>query len=222
MNSNKAFFPANLQPDHYKPLAKILPMAEPIQNLVLSRAREGILQILGETKGRLLDVCCGSGCLSKLLSDAGNEVVGVDSSATMLNRAIKNQRASEFLLLDATKITFQAEFDAAVISLSLHEMDPFKREVTWQKMQEAVKPGGRVIAMDYAVSDKTTIFSRFVRYLLKLDEKRFRKINPAHYANYLQFMAEGGIASWVKRRKQSIEEARFYLGGNIGVLGVSA
>ena len=222
MNSNRDLFANSHQPDHYKPLAKVLPVAEPIQNFVLSRARKGILEILGNAKGRLLDVCCGTGCLSRLLTDAGNEVVGVDSSVTVLHRAIKNRRASEFVLLDATKMTFQKEFDAAVISLALHEMEPLSREITWQRMHEAVKPGGRILVLDYAVSPQKTVHSRLARYLLKVDEQRFRRINPAHYENYLQFMDDGGIAAWVKRRKKNIKEERLYLGGNIGVIGVSA
>ena len=159
MHSDNEFFGNNDQQDHYKSLHKIFSIAEPIQNLVLFGARKGIIEILGETKGRLLDVCCGTGCLSMLLSNAGNEVVGVDSSATMLNRAINKRRASEFILLDATKMAFHKEFDSAVISMSLHEMKPFEREITWQGMHEAVKPGGRIVAMDFAVSPKLTLYS---------------------------------------------------------------
>jgi ubiquinone/menaquinone biosynthesis C-methylase UbiE len=220
MHSDDELFANDHQRDHYKPLHKIFSIGEPIQNVILSRARKAIIEILGETKGRLLDVCCGTGCLSMLLSYAGNEVVGVDSSATMLNRAVNKRRASEFILLDATKMTFQKEFNGAVISMSLHEMKPFEREVTWQRMHEAVKRGGKIVAMDFAVSPKLTLYSWFVRGLLKIDEKRFRKINLAHYENYLQFLKEGGIGPWIKRRRENVEEERFYLGGNIGVIAV--
>ena len=54
MNSCRDLVAASHEPDHYNPLHKILPIAEPIQNLVLTKARKGIIEILGETKADCL------------------------------------------------------------------------------------------------------------------------------------------------------------------------
>src|SRR6266700_8398510 len=91
------------QPDFYEPLGKVLPIAEQVQGFFLSRARTAILQMLKISGARkVLDVCCGSGCLSCRLSRAGLEVTGVDSSPTMLDRAKTKHRGARFVLCDAS------------------------------------------------------------------------------------------------------------------------
>ena len=101
-------------------------------------------------------------------------------------------------------------------------MEPLSREITWRKINEAVKPGGRIIAMDSAIPHEKTMHVRFPRYLLKIDEQRFGSINSAHYENYPKFIDAGRIAARVRRRRMDIKVDRFHLGGDIGIIWVSA
>lgn len=184
--------------------------------------RRGVVQIL-KNRGfrRILDVCCGAGSLSSRLASAGFEVIGVDSSPTMLNRARRKRRAVELLLLDATEMFFEHEFDAAIISLALHEMTPDVRERVWQKMHGATRSGGLLIALDFTLSKRTSMRSRLFSSFIERGERNFLKSNPAHYANYREFMQSGGLCEWVRHRKGEIEEERYYWSGNVVVIAVA-
>ena len=213
----------NNKPDFYEPLRKVLPIAEQLQGLVLRRARTGILQMLNATGARtVLDVCCGTGCLACRLSMAGLEVTGVDASPTMLNRAMTKRRAAHFLRCDAAHMPFSGVFDAAVVSLALHEMDASLRESVWEAMRRAVKPGGLLIALDFTVPKNSKWYTRAVGRLIDKDEKQIGGINPAHYENFREFMSTGGLESWLSAREKNEMTTRYYGGSNLGVFAVAA
>ncbi len=213
----------NHHPDFYEPLGRTLPVAEQLQGILLRRARTGVLRILKSFGTRtVLDVCCGSGCLACRLSMAGYEVTGVDSSPTMLNRAKVKRRATHFLRCDASHMPFSGVFDAAVVSLALHEMGASMRESVWKAMRCAVKPGGLLIALDFTVPKSARWYARTMERLIDMDEKQIGAINPAHYENYLEFMKSGGLEGWFSAHERNEVKGRFYAGGNLGVFAVVA
>jgi ubiquinone/menaquinone biosynthesis C-methylase UbiE len=222
MSDSMERIPSYNQPDFYAPLAGALPIAEQVQGLVLRRARTGVLQALKAAGARtVLDVCCGSGCLSCRLARAGFEVTGVDASAAMLNRARTKQRAARFLLGDASRMPFTGAFDAAVVSLALHEMDGALRESVWEAMRRAVKPGGLLVALDFTAPKSPAWHTRIMGKLIDSDEKQIGAINPAHYNNFREFMGTGGLEAWLDARGQTRLSGRYYAGGNIGVFAVA-
>ena len=66
----------------------------------------------------ILDLCCGDGVLTEKLAATGAQVVGVDSSADMVSAA--RQRGLDARVVDATKLTFEQEFDAVFSNAALH------------------------------------------------------------------------------------------------------
>jgi len=211
------------QPDFYEPLRKVLPIAEQVQGLFLYRARTTILQMLKNSSAHtVLDVCCGSGCLTCRLSRAGFEVTGVDSSPTMLNRAKAKHRGDRFMLCDASQMPFAAAFDAAVVSLALHEMDPPLRESTWETMRHAVRPGGLLVVLDFTVPKDSKWYGRLVGRFIDKDERQVGRINPAHYENYQEFMSTGGLEGWLSARERNAITKHYFAGGNLGVFAVAA
>jgi len=65
-------------------------------------------------KGRLLDVCCGTGYLAGLLAARGYRVTGIDASAAMIAHARENVPGAAFQVADASRFRVLGKFDGAV------------------------------------------------------------------------------------------------------------
>ncbi|HTT20855.1 MAG TPA: methyltransferase domain-containing protein [Candidatus Sulfotelmatobacter sp.] len=78
-----------------------------------------VLDLLQPRPGeRILDLGCGDGVLTEKLAASGAEVVSVDSSADMV--AAARRRGLDARLMDATRLTFDQEFDAVLSNAALH------------------------------------------------------------------------------------------------------
>lgn len=88
---------------------------------------------------RILDVGCGEGALTQRIVERGATVVGVDSSASMVEAA--RAAGLDARLIDAADVTFDGEFDAAFSNAALHWMVDRRRVAT--AIIRALKPGGR-------------------------------------------------------------------------------
>ncbi len=78
---------------------------ETLDSLVLSRIPTG---------GRVLDLCCGSGQISRRLSDRGFDVVGLDASPSLVEFARKNAPNGHFEVADAKSFCLSDRFQAAI------------------------------------------------------------------------------------------------------------
>jgi ubiquinone/menaquinone biosynthesis C-methylase UbiE len=84
-------------------------------------AAGALLELLPTPPSRTLDLGCGEGRLGALLAARGYDVVGIDSSPTMVRYA---QERHEALVADAAALPFgDAQFDLVVAFMSLHDMD---------------------------------------------------------------------------------------------------
>jgi ubiquinone/menaquinone biosynthesis C-methylase UbiE len=97
--------------------------------------------------GRTLDAACGTGRQSAVLAELGHDVVGVDATEAMLERARERVPAAEFRRGLLTDLPIEAgSFDLAVCSLALtHLADP---EPAIRELTRAVRPGGRIVITD--------------------------------------------------------------------------
>ena len=78
-----------------------------------------VLELLQPRPGeRILDLGCGDGVLTEKLVATGAEAVGVDSSADMVAAARK--RGLDARVMDASRLTFDSEFDAVFSNAVLH------------------------------------------------------------------------------------------------------
>ncbi len=202
--------------DPYQYLAQGMGSGDAVNGLLLLRPRRRIVQLL---KGqRVLDVCCGTGNLTAMLVTVGCQVVGVDGSPTMLSYAQRKRIAAEFQLMDATRLPFNREFDAAVISIALHEMPPHAREKVWASMRRAVRPQGRLIALDFAVPRHISLLARIMLSLVEQDERSLLTIHREHYENFQEFMRNGGLRAWIQERSESVETEYDFWGGTVAVV----
>ena len=91
---------------------------------------------------RILDLGCGNGTLTADIIAAGATVVGVDSSADMVQAS--RARGIDARVMDAAALTFDAEFDAVFSNAVLHWVRD--AEAAAAGILRALKPGGRFVA----------------------------------------------------------------------------
>ncbi len=101
---------------------------------------------------RVLDAGCGTGNFTLKLARIGCEVVGIDISSHMLERAREKVRDYDedlpvsFRRMDVTDLDFSAESFDDVFSMATAEFIPAEeKEVYIEEMLRVVKPGGRVL-----------------------------------------------------------------------------
>ena len=102
-----------------------------------------VLELLGPQSGeRILDLGCGDGALTEKIAETGCTVVGVDASADMVRAA--RARGLDARVMDATRLSFNAEFNAVFSNAAMH----------WMKDQAAVVAGvGRALPSELAGLD---------------------------------------------------------------------
>jgi demethylmenaquinone methyltransferase/2-methoxy-6-polyprenyl-1,4-benzoquinol methylase len=93
---------------------------------------------------RVLDACCGTGDLAVAARRAGaGEVVGVDFSERMLERARRKAPELEWIQADVLKLPFEdASFDAAVVGFGVRNVENL--EAGLRELRRVLRPGGRL------------------------------------------------------------------------------
>jgi demethylmenaquinone methyltransferase/2-methoxy-6-polyprenyl-1,4-benzoquinol methylase len=93
---------------------------------------------------RVLDACCGTGDLAIAARDAGaGEVVGIDFSAAMLERARRKEPAVEWVQGDLLALPFPGgSFDAATVGFGVRNVDDLQAAL--RELRRVLKPGGRL------------------------------------------------------------------------------
>lgn len=118
----------------------------------------------------VLDIGCGTGTLAiaaKRAVGAGT-VQGIDASPEMLARARDKARKADadivFTEAPAQDLPFpDAQFDVVLTTVMLHHLSRSARERCLAEARRVLKPGGRVLAVDFAVSGKQGLLSHIHR-----------------------------------------------------------
>ena len=138
--------------------------------------RERMLALAGLRAGELvLDVGCGTGTLAiaaRRAVGAGGTVCGIDPSPEMIARAeAKARRASapiDFRVAVIEALPYpDAHFDVVLSTLMLHHLPRDVRERGAREMRRVLKPGGRVLAVDFgrgADAEKRGFIAHFHRH----------------------------------------------------------
>ncbi|MCC7021088.1 MAG: class I SAM-dependent methyltransferase [Ardenticatenales bacterium] len=108
-------------------------------------------------RGRLLDLCCGTGQLAAGLTDRGWTVVGVDGAEAMLERARRRAPTATFVRSDMRALTVGAvlpgesgadpTFDVVICAFDSlnHLPDAAALEDVLGRVHRALRPGGRFV-----------------------------------------------------------------------------
>jgi demethylmenaquinone methyltransferase/2-methoxy-6-polyprenyl-1,4-benzoquinol methylase len=125
----------------------------PMRRALAERAVRGAEQ-------RLLDLCCGTGAVTRALRERlgpGPLVAGVDFSAGMLGQARGAAEAAgsgkiSWIQADATALPFRAgSFDVVTCAYALYELKGEARRQTLDQVCTVLAPSGRFLAMEHEV-----------------------------------------------------------------------
>jgi SAM-dependent methyltransferase len=98
-------------------------------------------------RGRVLDVCCGTGYLAGILVGRGFRVTGVDASPVMIGYARENAPAAEFHVADAASFEMPPEFHGAVSTFDSinHVIGRGALEAAFRQIGAALRPGASFV-----------------------------------------------------------------------------
>ena len=136
--------------------------------------REKLLRLAHLGPGEsVLDVGCGTGTLAiaaKRVAGAAGRVHGIDASPEMIARAERKATKA------GVEVVFQnalaqalpfpdAQFDAVLSTVMLHHLTRKVREQAAAEMRRVLKPGGRVLAVDFGgnTAKKKRLLNHFHR-----------------------------------------------------------
>ena len=104
--------------------------------------RAQFLQLLPPPGRRTLDIGCGEGRLTRDLKALGHDIVGIDTSPSLVAAARKLEPWMDIRLADATALPFEnASVDLAVAFMSLHDIDEMSAAV--REVARVLESGGR-------------------------------------------------------------------------------
>ena len=91
----------------------------------------------------ILDLGCGTGDITNSIAQLSANVIGLDSSTTMIERAIEKFPKIDFRCMDIYDMTFDNQFDSIFSNATLHWL--LNPELAIQKMFDALKPKGKLV-----------------------------------------------------------------------------
>ncbi len=107
---------------------------------------QGVLDLLEKDGVKsILDLGCGTGVLTKFLAKEGYQVLGLDSSSEMLEKARRDFPAINFIEADAANFELVNPVDAVFSNAVLHWIDRDKQVDMMKCVYRALVPGGQFV-----------------------------------------------------------------------------
>lgn len=116
-----------------------------------ARFRQLALQNLKlQSDTQILDLCCGSGQVTRFLVNFSENVTGLDASPLSIQRCQKNVPNATYIKAFAENMPFADNlFDVVHTSAALHEMQPEQLQKIIAEVYRVLKPGGVLTLVDF-------------------------------------------------------------------------
>jgi ubiquinone/menaquinone biosynthesis C-methylase UbiE len=165
---------------------------------------------------KVLDVGCGTGAQLELYQRAGCDVAGIENSAAMAQVARRRLGAHAALdVADASRMPYAAgSFDLVLASMMLHELDPGIRAAIMAEAARVLRPGGRMLVIDYHPGPLRVPLGYLVRPFVLAAE---RLAGREHYRNHLAFLSGGGMPALAGAHGLAVDRSRVTKGGTFGI-----
>ncbi|MRH43836.1 methyltransferase domain-containing protein [Aquibacillus halophilus] len=173
----------------------------------------------------ILDLGCGTGDISKKLYDHGVNVVGIDKSENMIQRAKSKYPYIKFTVGDATELKYTEEFDAIFSNATLHWVTPPQKALSC--IYNSLKDGGRFVAefggkgnvlfitnqikqemellgLTYAEERFPWYFPSIGEYSTQMEKEGFEVTFATHFKRPTPLEGENGLRNWINMFGQSM------------------
>ena len=141
-----------LEPDAVRSMFDRIAPAYDAMNRVMTvgldqRWRRLAVELVVQPGDRVLDACCGTGDLALEAERQGGQVVGLDFSERMLERARRKSQTVEWLQGDLLALPFEdASFDAATVGFGVRNVADL--ELSLRELRRVLRPGGRLAILE--------------------------------------------------------------------------
>ena len=132
----------------------------------------------------VLDLGCGAGRIATVLATAGFAVSAVDRSARRISLARRRNDAATYFCSDFFSFLPQTRSDEIIVSRVLHQLPGDQRRRLLALCREWLTPNGTLLIID---AQRPSI-------LVATEELVIGLFDRAHYQNYKEFIACGGVS----------------------------
>jgi demethylmenaquinone methyltransferase/2-methoxy-6-polyprenyl-1,4-benzoquinol methylase len=218
--ANKFFQPGEQRAEKVKDLFAIIAphydLINDLQSLGLHRSwKRRLLEIAAPRPGeRALDLCCGTGDVTRAFARRGVAAVGLDFSKPMIEVAAAKSKVQgpkakveEWTVIpvqlvrgDAQRLPFEAgSFDLVTVSYGLRNLANWRAGL--EEMWRVAKPGGRLLVLDFGKPQNAmwrALYFAYLRCLVPLFGWAFCRDAQAYayiYESLQHFPAQEGVAA---------------------------
>ena len=137
------------------------------------------------TKAKVLDLCCGTGQLAKLLSESGYRVTAIDGSVEMIRLAESRAPQAEFLLADARNFHLPPVFKAVFCTFDSlnHLMSSVELKAALQNIWDCLAVGGIFL---FDLNTEEAYLKQWKGYIEVVDKPDCFYANRAYYDSKTQ------------------------------------
>ncbi len=131
--------------------------------------RKDLVRIIYENENRrTLDICCGTGDLTRQLVKGGGELFSLDFSFNMLKKGVeKGWLTGENISADAGKLPFKDQsFDFLTIAFGIRNIPDV--DVFLSESLRVLKPGGQLLILELTRPDNAFVRFFYNLYLTKI------------------------------------------------------
>jgi len=131
--------------------------------------RKDLVRLIDGAKSRrTLDICCGTGDLTRQLVKGGAELFSLDFSFNMLKKGVeKGWLSGENISADAGKLPFKNEsFDFLTIAFGIRNIPDV--DIFLSESLRTLKPGGRLLILELTRPDNAFVRFFYNLYLTKI------------------------------------------------------
>jgi len=139
-----------------------------------------LIELLNPQKEEnILDLGCGTGELTHQISQISPNVIGMDKSVEMVNKATEEFEGIKFKVADASNFQFENKFNAIFSNATLHWVSNYQAAV--KCMYENLLDGGRIVIEFGGKGNVESIVNLLQKKLFDKGYKDAAQINPWYF-----------------------------------------